>query len=224
ICYFNFYSICFLTTLFICRSFLQHHIFIQWPLIYLSLSDGALLYANLGDNVILPCFYSSSAKNLCWYKQVAGEQPQIISSFYKHSFYNIFYNQFKDDKRFSVHTGAGFYHLNISNVQDSDSAMYYCGQTSITVTEFSNGTFLVVKGDLLQVLDFCHHTFYTVLINGFTVIVPVFITMHQWLSNLSEKSRHPLRLHNFFHQSLTLTGGATNINLKLFNKISLNIV
>uniref|UniRef100_A0A3B4V9L0 Ig-like domain-containing protein n=1 Tax=Seriola dumerili TaxID=41447 RepID=A0A3B4V9L0_SERDU len=121
------------------------HIFIQWPLIYLSLSDGALLYANLGDNVILPCFYSSSAKNLCWYKQVAGEQPQIISSFYKHSFYNIFYNQFKDDKRFSVHTGAGFYHLNISNVQDSDSAMYYCGQTSITVTEFSNGTFLVVK-------------------------------------------------------------------------------
>uniref|UniRef100_A0A3B4V8S9 Immunoglobulin domain-containing protein n=1 Tax=Seriola dumerili TaxID=41447 RepID=A0A3B4V8S9_SERDU len=100
------------------------HIFIQWPLIYLSLSDGALLYANLGDNVILPCFYSSSAKNLCWYKQVAGEQPQIISSFYKHSFYNIFYNQFKDDKRFSVHTGAGFYHLNISNVQDSDSAIF----------------------------------------------------------------------------------------------------
>uniref|UniRef100_A0A3B4V932 Immunoglobulin domain-containing protein n=1 Tax=Seriola dumerili TaxID=41447 RepID=A0A3B4V932_SERDU len=115
----------------------------------LSLSDGALLYANLGDNVTLLCF--SSVRNLCWYKQVAGEQPQIISSFYKHSFYNIFYNQFKDDKRFSVHTGAGFYHLNISNVQDSDSAMYYCGQTSITVTEFSNGTFLVVKGDFFLV-------------------------------------------------------------------------
>ncbi|XP_023252356.1 uncharacterized protein LOC111646981 isoform X1 [Seriola lalandi dorsalis] len=115
-------------------------------LIHLFGAYGALLYANLGDNVTLPCFYSSSAKNLCWYKQVAGEQPQIISSFYKHSVtYNTFYNQFKDDKRFSVHTGAGFYHLNISNVQDSDSAMYYCGQTSVTVTEFSNGTFLAVK-------------------------------------------------------------------------------
>uniref|UniRef100_A0A3B4VBB1 Ig-like domain-containing protein n=1 Tax=Seriola dumerili TaxID=41447 RepID=A0A3B4VBB1_SERDU len=248
------------------------------------------------------------AKNLCWYKQVAGEQPQIISSFYKHSFYNIFYNQFKDDKRFSVHTGAGFYHLNISNVQDSDSAMYYCGQTSITVTEFSNGTFLVVKGDLLQVLDFCHHTFCSVSLNG-TVhtgtsdgehsvywfrkdtgkshLGILYVHTHSssrcvkaagsespaqsrcvynlWRRSVSLSDagtyycavascgeilfgegtrlevegeqniistcspsfhviRHPLRLHNFFHQSLTLTGGATNINLKLFNKISLNIV
>lgn len=112
-------------------------------------ADGDLLYANLGDNVTLPCFYDSGAKNLCWYKQVAGEQPQIISSFYKHSPNSkSFYNQFKDNQRFSVHTGVGFYHLNISNVQDSDSAMYYCGQTSITVTVFDKGTFLVLKRNL----------------------------------------------------------------------------
>ncbi|XP_068570006.1 immunoglobulin superfamily member 2-like [Cebidichthys violaceus] len=107
---------------------------------------GALLYAKPGHNVTLPCFYVSSANNLCWYKQVAGEQPQIIASFYKHlPNSNIFYNQFKDNKRFSVHTDAGFYQLNISNVQDSDSAMYYCGHTSVAVTEFENGTFLVLK-------------------------------------------------------------------------------
>lgn len=95
----------------------------------------------------LPCFYDTGAKHLCWYKQVVGEQPHIISSFYKHSpDSNSFYNQFKDNQRFSVHTGAGFYHLNISNVQDSDSAMYYCGQTSVTVTEFTKGTLLVLKG------------------------------------------------------------------------------
>lgn len=111
-------------------------------------SDGALLYANTGHNVTLPCFYASdSAKHLCWYKQVAGERPQIISSFYKHSpDTNSFHNQFKGDKRFSVHAGRGFYHLNISNVQSSDSAAYYCGQISVTVTEFNNGIFLVVKG------------------------------------------------------------------------------
>ncbi|XP_071335546.1 uncharacterized protein [Trachinotus anak] len=114
--------------------------------VYLSLSDGALLYANLGDNVTLPCFHSSGAKDLSWYKQVAGEQPQIISSFYKHSLrFNSFYNQFKDDKRFSVHSGEGFYHLNISYVQDSDSAMYYCGQTNVRITEFGNETFLALK-------------------------------------------------------------------------------
>ncbi|XP_050925054.1 uncharacterized protein LOC108877145 isoform X2 [Lates calcarifer] len=115
-------------------------------LVHFFRAYGALLYANIGDNVTLPCVYASSAKHLCWYKQVAGEQPQIISSFYRlspHS--NNFYKQFKDNKRFSVHTGTGFYHLNISNVQDSDSAMYYCGQTSIAVTEFYNGTFLVLK-------------------------------------------------------------------------------
>ncbi|XP_070786342.1 polymeric immunoglobulin receptor-like [Enoplosus armatus] len=107
---------------------------------------GALLYTNPGHNVTLPCFYASSAKHLCWYKQVAGEQPQIMSSFYKHlPNSNSFHNQFKGNARFSVHTGEGFYHLNISNVQDLDSAMYYCGQTKITVTEFDNGTFLFLK-------------------------------------------------------------------------------
>ncbi|XP_041820974.1 uncharacterized protein LOC121626493 [Chelmon rostratus] len=116
-------------------------------LVSLCRAYGALLYANTGHNVTLPCFYASdSAKHLCWYKQVAGERPQIISSFYKHSpDTNSFHNQFKGDKRFSVHAGRGFYHLNISNVQSSDSAAYYCGQISVTVTEFNNGIFLVVK-------------------------------------------------------------------------------
>ncbi|KAA8582567.1 uncharacterized protein LOC116707407 isoform X1 [Etheostoma spectabile] len=108
-------------------------------------ATGTLLSTNPGHNVTLPCFYNSSAKHLCWYKQVAGEQPQIISSFYKYlPDSNKFYNQFQDNDRFSVHTGEGFYHLNIFNVQDSDSAMYYCGHTSSVVTEFNNGTFLVL--------------------------------------------------------------------------------
>ncbi|XP_026152352.1 uncharacterized protein LOC113124112 [Mastacembelus armatus] len=123
--------------------------------VILFLSDGAVLYANPRDNVTLPCFYTSSAKYLGWYKQVAGEQPQIISSFYKHFIQsNIFHKQFKDNKRFSVHAGEGFYHLNISNVQHSDSAMYYCGQTHVAVTEFDNGTFLVLKGNFYIVLHF----------------------------------------------------------------------
>ncbi|XP_077963361.1 uncharacterized protein LOC120822217 isoform X2 [Gasterosteus aculeatus] len=109
-------------------------------------ASGALLYATPGQSVTVPCFYASGAKHICWYKQVAGEQPQIISSFYKHSpDSNSFHNQFKDNKRFSVYAGAGFYHLNISNVQDSDSAMYYCGHATIMMTEFDDGTLLVLK-------------------------------------------------------------------------------
>ncbi|XP_030286143.1 uncharacterized protein LOC115589443 [Sparus aurata] len=104
---------------------------------------GSLLYANPGHNVTLPCFYNSGSQ-LCWYKQVAGEQPQIIASFYKSS-HNIFYNQFKDDKRFSVHTGEGVYHLHIASVRESDSAMYFCGQTGFPVPKFDQGIFLVLN-------------------------------------------------------------------------------
>ncbi|XP_051231314.1 uncharacterized protein LOC127349534 isoform X14 [Dicentrarchus labrax] len=115
-------------------------------LVLLFGADGAVLYTNPGHSVTLPCFYGASVKYLCWYKQVAGEQPHIISSVYKHSpDSNSFHNQFKHDKRFSVHAGEGFYHLNISNVQDSDSAMYYCGKIIIVVPEFENAIFLDLK-------------------------------------------------------------------------------
>ncbi|KAM6960060.1 uncharacterized protein LKV04_021679 isoform 2-T2 [Tautogolabrus adspersus] len=112
----------------------------------LHTSYGALLYAAPGQHVTLPCVVPSSVKYLSWYKQVAGEKPQIMSSFYKHLPDAItFFNQFKDKNRFSAQTGEGFYHLIISKVQDSDSAMYYCGQTSISTIEFHEGIFLVLK-------------------------------------------------------------------------------
>ncbi|XP_034532072.1 uncharacterized protein LOC117807118 [Notolabrus celidotus] len=108
-------------------------------------ADGVLLYADPRQNVSLPCFLPHEASHLCWYKQVAGEQPKIISSFYKALSKGDLHNQFKEDKRFSVHAGEGFYNLNISHVQDSDSAMYYCGHTSITTTEFNEGVYLVLR-------------------------------------------------------------------------------
>ncbi|KAM6909506.1 uncharacterized protein FYW49_013346 [Xenentodon cancila] len=120
---------------------------------------GDVFYAHLGDDVTLPCFHTSSSKHLSWYKQVAGQQPQIISYFYKSSSNsNNFYKEFKNNKRFSVHVGEGFYNLNISNVQDWDSAMYYCGHVTVTVIEFEAGTFLSLKDSsckapLLQHLD-----------------------------------------------------------------------
>ncbi|XP_054914575.1 uncharacterized protein LOC129378293 [Poeciliopsis prolifica] len=108
--------------------------------------DGDVLYADSGGNVTLRCVYTSSASHLNWYKQVPGEPPQIVSSFYKHhADSRTFHKQFKDNKRFSVHTEEGLYNLKISDVRDSDSALYYCGYTSVSITEFKNGTFLLLK-------------------------------------------------------------------------------
>ncbi|XP_039896696.1 uncharacterized protein LOC120739098 [Simochromis diagramma] len=107
---------------------------------------GALLYARLGDKVTFHCSFASRAKYLSWYKQVIGESPRVISSFYKHLLdSNSFHPGFKNNQRISVDSGEDFYRLNIFNVQDSDSAMYYCGQTSISVTKFDDGTFLVLR-------------------------------------------------------------------------------
>ncbi|XP_028285559.1 uncharacterized protein LOC114451184 [Parambassis ranga] len=120
-------------------------------LVPLLRASCALTYAGRGDNVTLPCF--STAKYLSWYKQVAGEQPQMISNYYKYnSIPNMFYNQFKDDQRFSVHAGEGFYHLIISNVQDSDSAMYFCGNTTIIGTTFYKGALLVLKESMCRLV------------------------------------------------------------------------
>ncbi|XP_029956990.1 uncharacterized protein LOC115395551 isoform X2 [Salarias fasciatus] len=106
---------------------------------------GTLLYVNLGDNVTLPCYYSSTANYLCWYRQVAGEQPRLIFSFYKHApDAPTFYNSFTE-KQFTLYAGDGFYHLNISDVQYSDSAMYYCGETNIKITKLNKGTFLALR-------------------------------------------------------------------------------
>ncbi|XP_034532704.1 uncharacterized protein LOC117807495 [Notolabrus celidotus] len=114
--------------------------------ILLCRAYGVLQYADPGQIVTLQCFFDSSSNYLSWYKQVAGEQPQLITSFYKHFLdaYH-FHNQFKDDNRFSVQTGEGAFHLIISEVRDSDSALYYCGHTSITITEFQEGIHLVLK-------------------------------------------------------------------------------
>ncbi|XP_036066639.1 uncharacterized protein LOC118598233 [Oryzias melastigma] len=107
-------------------------------------SDGDLLSVYIGDSVTLPCSFASSSKHLSWYQQRVGKQPQIISSIYKRSNSNSFYKPF-NNRRFSVHTGGELYSLSISDVQNSDSAMYYCGHTSITITEFDRGTFLMMN-------------------------------------------------------------------------------
>ncbi|XP_007555961.1 uncharacterized protein LOC103140655 [Poecilia formosa] len=115
-------------------------------LVPLCKAYGDVLYADFGDNVTLHCFYTSSASHLNWYKQMPGEPPQIISTFYKHlPSSNTLHRQFKDNKRLSVYTKEGLYDLKISDIRDSDSALYYCGYTSISITEFDNGTFLLLK-------------------------------------------------------------------------------
>ncbi|NP_001077339.1 novel immune-type receptor 14b precursor [Danio rerio] len=100
-----------------------------------------VMIVELGNSVTLRCI--SCNNNIFWYKQVAGQQPRVISAFQKLS-EPIFYNKYKNErfwgKRLSCSTN-----LTISDIIQSDEAVYYCASREF-YTEFGNGTHLKIKG------------------------------------------------------------------------------
>lgn len=68
-----------------------------------------------------------------------------MSDFYKHNKKGSFVGEFKSDLRLGLDTGAGINHLKISNVQFSDSAIYYCITNYLNVFEFAEGFLLTVS-------------------------------------------------------------------------------
>ncbi|XP_067117264.1 uncharacterized protein [Osmerus mordax] len=108
--------------------------------------DSHLKSVDVGDTVTLHCFYKVTMSiHLSWYRQTLGDKPQLVSTL-KFGQQSRLHNQFKDNPRFSVHCGEN--HLNISDVQPSDSAMYFCCESSENygMMEFADGVFLNVKG------------------------------------------------------------------------------
>lgn len=109
--------------------------------------DSGLVSVGVGDNVTLRCFYQGNMEmHFSWYQQILGSKPKLLSTIYKYDQKATLYNRFKNNSRFSVQSGKGINHLNISDVQCSDSATYYCGSAHSNVVEFGEGVFLSVKG------------------------------------------------------------------------------
>uniref|UniRef100_A0A8C8FFH6 Ig-like domain-containing protein n=1 Tax=Oncorhynchus tshawytscha TaxID=74940 RepID=A0A8C8FFH6_ONCTS len=106
-----------------------------------------LIMANVGETVTLHCFYKGNlALYLMWYKQTMGDNPQLLLTFYKYNKNATFYHEFKGNTHFSVQSGEGMNHLKISDMQLSDSATYYCGNSYANQVEFGAGVILTVKG------------------------------------------------------------------------------
>ncbi|XP_055756874.1 uncharacterized protein LOC129835311 [Salvelinus fontinalis] len=109
--------------------------------------ENDLISANVGDTVILRCFYEGDmAVIFSWYKQTLGEKLQLFSTFYKNDSDATFHQKFKDNPRFSLRCGKGVNHLRISDIELSDSATYYCGSAYNNIMEFGEGTIVIVKG------------------------------------------------------------------------------
>ncbi|XP_054914576.1 uncharacterized protein LOC129378294 [Poeciliopsis prolifica] len=119
----------------------------------LAPSSSALGFeaVDVGRNVTLRCSYQeNSAIGFYWYKQSPGRKPQLMSEFLKHASRVSVKSPFKDDPRFQPDTGVGKNNLKISNVQTSDSAVYYCVSSHSFEFDFLEGITIQVKDSALN--------------------------------------------------------------------------
>ncbi|KAK1804567.1 hypothetical protein P4O66_020054 [Electrophorus voltai] len=104
--------------------------------------------AAFGENVTLQCFLleEDNTDPIVWYQQKTGQEPRIMAMSQKSVENSSYYSEFKPPK-FTVVKGRGFCHLNITSIEPSDEAMYYCGIRRFEIV-FGKGALLSVKGYL----------------------------------------------------------------------------
>ncbi|XP_053271647.1 uncharacterized protein LOC128429838 isoform X1 [Pleuronectes platessa] len=139
-------------TCFFLGKMVQMHQFI------LSLQDSGFISADVGDNLTFQCLYERDDINIYWYKQTLGQKPRIISMTYKYSKDFPLLNEFKDNQRFTVESNDLVSHLNISDLQLSDSATYYCSKSRSYVFEFTEGVTVSVKGSGSNIQPVVHQS------------------------------------------------------------------
>ena len=114
--------------------------------VILSHQDSGFISADVGDNLTFQCFYEERDDKMYWYKQTPGQKPRIISMINRATKSRSLVNEFKDNRRFTVESTNVVSHLNISALQLSDSATYYCSNGNIFKFEFTEGVTVSVKG------------------------------------------------------------------------------
>ncbi|XP_066563567.1 uncharacterized protein LOC136751677 [Amia ocellicauda] len=70
--------------------------------------------------------------------------PRASSQNYLEGF--TFYDEFRNNPRFTVQKDKGLFHLNISRAEQSDAVTYYCVTIYQNSVQFGNGTVLMLKG------------------------------------------------------------------------------
>lgn len=108
--------------------------------------------AAIGDNVTLECFIRSDfVAKYYWYKEIIGDFPRLVSSFYTFDESAKFYDEFANNSRFALDVKKEQNHLMIANLQHSDTGTYYCANSFSEKLEFKDGITIIIKGSGLNI-------------------------------------------------------------------------
>ncbi|XP_038557742.1 immunoglobulin lambda-1 light chain-like isoform X1 [Micropterus salmoides] len=112
------------------------------PVVTLRKGETATMDCNLGTVT------NSGAR---WYKQIPGGVPQYVLRFYHSSSSPTYGSGFSSPKFTSTHQSQSDYRLIINNVEEGDSAVYYCQTWDSSAKEevFGQGTKLIVTSSSL---------------------------------------------------------------------------
>ncbi|XP_069015416.1 uncharacterized protein [Embiotoca jacksoni] len=120
--------------------------------------ERSFVSADVGDEVTLKCFDEGQDTKLYWYKQPLGQRPRVVSTFYKYDKNGTFYNEFKNNTRFTLHTENSQNHLMIKDLRISDSATYYCASNFLYILNFAEGVIVNVGGSGLNIKASVHQS------------------------------------------------------------------
>ncbi|KAG7328859.1 hypothetical protein KOW79_007033 [Hemibagrus wyckioides] len=101
------------------------------------------LSVTIGHSATLRCCVPENTFGIItWFKQTNREKPQIIVTVYKNGG-EVFYTGFQKS-RFRIERSSNCFNMTISNIIQSDEAMYYCALTRVNLV-FGDGTYFKIK-------------------------------------------------------------------------------
>ncbi|XP_026104790.1 uncharacterized protein LOC113076361 [Carassius auratus] len=110
-----------------------------------TVAKNHLKIVQVGDSVNLTCnFLKDQRRSTVWVKQRVGEKPLPIVSSYK-GLPETFENEFDQHNRYFIVKDEISFNLSITDIEESDTATYYCIQLFFKFT-IGDGTDLIVKG------------------------------------------------------------------------------
>nr|XP_040046890.1 immunoglobulin lambda-1 light chain-like isoform X2 [Gasterosteus aculeatus aculeatus] len=103
-----------------------------------------------GETVSIDCNLGTGTDGARWYKQIPGGVPQFVVYHY-HASSPTYGTGFSSPKFTSTHQSTSDYRLTIKNIEEGDSAVYYCHTWDTSVKEhvFGQGTKLIVTSSSL---------------------------------------------------------------------------